>query len=87
MVVLDNIIDSIERYKGGETSVLGGNMLTLAIIHFEFLDTDIMQVSSKWPRLSLWTSEIVAEYERLDYLGLKDCFTPDSDKACVRNSI
>ena len=36
------------------------------IIYFEFLDTDIMPVTSKRPRISLWTSEIVAEYERRD---------------------
>ena len=41
-------------------------ILFAQIIYFEFLDTDIMPVTSKRPRISLWTSEIVAEYERRD---------------------
>ena len=64
--VLDKLVASIDSYKAGATTVLAGDLLTLTIIYFEFLDTDIMPVTSKRPRISLWTSEIVAEYERRD---------------------
>jgi hypothetical protein len=37
--VLDKLVASIDSYKGGQTSVLGGNMLTLAVGNICFLRT------------------------------------------------
>ncbi|XP_014754930.1 uncharacterized protein LOC100825094 isoform X2 [Brachypodium distachyon] len=66
---LDKLVLSIENWQKAGTSVLGGNLLSIVILYFEFIDINIMKATTTLPRLSLWTTQMISEYERMDCMS------------------
>uniref|UniRef100_A0ACD5YV00 Uncharacterized protein n=2 Tax=Avena sativa TaxID=4498 RepID=A0ACD5YV00_AVESA len=66
--ILEKLVSSIQTFKQRPTCVLGGNLLSLMAIYFEFIDADVIPSpsNSDLPRLSIWTTSLVSKIETMD---------------------